>query len=281
MEKNKGHDKEIMTESEIQGQVYNGQSEQDKFVLKSLKFKKDGTFVEIGSNHPQKINNTYPLEIEYNWTGIMIEYEEKFLDRYKRLRPNSHHVIADARTIEYLELFEKCNMPFNIDYLQIDIDAENYSTLNTLEQLDKTVLDKYKFATVTYEHDIYRSIKRVRNKILSRDRVEDNREEIRVSTILTPNADVFRNTRRISREIFEKRGYKRVFSDVKNGNCPYEDWYAHPELVDIEYITGLQAMNKNTYILDFSCDEAIPWRQIRYPKESDMYHVKVSQRDLD
>jgi len=256
-----------MTESEIAHEEYNGQAEQDKFVLKTLKFKKKGTFVEIGSNHPQKINNTWLLETKYNWTGIMIEYEDKFLDRYKRLRPKSHHDIADARNIEYLELFKQCKMPFNIDYLQVDIKAENHSTLNTLEQLDKTVLDKYKFATITYEHDIYRSIKRVRNKIFSRDRIDDNHEEIRVTTTLTPNADVFRTTRRVSREIFEKRGYKLVLGDVKNGNCAYEDWYAHPELVDIEYITGLQAMNKKTYKLDFSCDESIPWRGIQYPKD--------------
>ena len=41
---------------------YNGQIAQDYFVMKVLKEKRNGTFVEIGSNHPTCINNTYILE---------------------------------------------------------------------------------------------------------------------------------------------------------------------------------------------------------------------------
>lgn len=42
--------------------MFNGQAEQDKFVLNILKNKKKGFFLEIGSNHPIKINNSYILE---------------------------------------------------------------------------------------------------------------------------------------------------------------------------------------------------------------------------
>ena len=49
---------------------YNGQSEQDKFVCKILKNKTDGFFIEVGSNRPIRINNTYVLESSLNWTGI-------------------------------------------------------------------------------------------------------------------------------------------------------------------------------------------------------------------
>jgi hypothetical protein len=48
------------------------------------------------------------------------------------------------------------------------------------------------------------------------------------------------NTREESRRIFESTGYVRVFSDVKNKGFPYEDWYVHPELVDMEYIHKIQ-----------------------------------------
>ena len=59
-----------------------------------------------------------------------------------------------------------------MDYLQIDLDVNNKSTLDTLMLLDQTVFDKYKFSTVTFENDIY-------------------------------TGDYF-NTRELSREIFKK-----------------------------------------------------------------------------
>ena len=99
-------------------------------------------------------------------------------------------------------------MPLSIDYLQIDLEANNGSTLKTLEKLDNEILDTYKFATVTFEHDIY-------------------------------TGDHF-NTRSVSREIFERRGYVRVFSDVSNGGNAFEDWYVHPELVDMNYVNYIK-----------------------------------------
>ena len=41
--------------------MYLSQAEQDKFVLQVLKEKKNGYFLEIGSNHPVNINNSYIL----------------------------------------------------------------------------------------------------------------------------------------------------------------------------------------------------------------------------
>ena len=101
--------------------MYCGQAEQDKFIVHVLKEKKNGYFLEIGSHHPMIINNSYLLETKYDWKGIMIEYDETFLDLYHAYRPNSVHVIRDATQIDYKELFEKNNMPLSLDYLQIDL----------------------------------------------------------------------------------------------------------------------------------------------------------------
>ena len=51
---------------------------QDIFVLNSLKHKKNGFFLEIGAGHPFFTNNTYILEKNYNWKGIMVEYISEF-----------------------------------------------------------------------------------------------------------------------------------------------------------------------------------------------------------
>tara|TARA_Y100000768_G_C23458310_1_gene442527 strand:+ start:252 stop:419 length:168 start_codon:yes stop_codon:yes gene_type:complete len=53
--------------------MFRGQSLQDKFVLNMLKYKKNGYFLEIGSNDPININNTYILEKDYEWNGIMVK----------------------------------------------------------------------------------------------------------------------------------------------------------------------------------------------------------------
>ena len=198
--------------------MFNGQAEQDKFVLMMLNKKTNGFFLEIGSSDPIYVNNTFVLENSYNWNGIMIEYENNWLNEYKIHRPKSIHVIDNAQYIDYNLLFKSNNVPNNIDYLQIDLDVDNSSTLNTLIKIDEQLLNEYKFATITFEHDIYSS---------------DNEN------------DIWAITRKKSREIFLKRGYVLVFPDVqlpsdtsyKGKQCgAFEDWYVHPDLVDIELI---------------------------------------------
>ena len=119
-----------------------------------------------------------------------------------------------------------------MDYLQIDLEAWNGSTINTLKLLDETIFDEYKFAVVTFEHDIYRG-------------------------------DHF-DTRNTSREIFKKRGYICVFEDICNGENPYEDWYIYPDLVDMSYINNLISNNNKHYIDHPITLKTINWKSIEY-----------------
>lgn len=194
------------------------QAGQDIFVSKILKLKKNGYFLEIGSNDPIFNSNTYLLEKELNWKGLMVEYDKSFTEQYKLQRPNSFYEINDARIVNYIKFLDENNFPVNMDYLQIDLDVDNKSTLDTLLLLDKTVFDKYKFATITFEHDIY--------------------------------TGDFYQTQKISREIFSKRGYILIFPNVKvyweNDYKPFEDWYVHPDLVDINLINNIKTNNSLT-----------------------------------
>ena len=214
--------------------MYNGQANQDKFVLNILKEKQNGFFLEIGSNHPININNSYLLESKFNWKGIMVEYDSSFLPLYKQHRPNSIHIINDATKRDYNNIFEINNMPIEMDYLQIDLEVNNRSTLTTLEILDNEIFDKYKFATVTFEHDIY-------------------------------SGDHF-NTRDNSRAIFNKRGYICVFKDIHiiEPQYVYEDWYVHPDLVDMNYINNLIENNKNNYVQNSITGTSINCNDIKY-----------------
>jgi hypothetical protein len=212
--------------------MYLGQAQQDKFVLNVLKEKTNGYFLEIGSNHPINISNSYLLEKKYDWKGIMIEYDASFLPLYKRHRPNSIHVINDATKVDYKNIFENNNTPLSLDYLQIDLEANNGSTIRTLQKLDNEIFDTYKFATVTFEHDIYHTN--------------------------------FENTRLASRDIFKKRGYICVFEDINNHGAPFEDWYVHPDLVDMNYVTNLIENNKKNYVNHPITRKTLNWQHIQY-----------------
>lgn len=212
--------------------MYLGQANQDKFVLNILKEKKNGYFLEIGSNHPININNTYILEKNYGWKGIMVEYQPTFLSLYKEHRKNSIHIINDATIIDYKNVFETNKMPLSFDYLQIDLEANNGSTINTLQKLDNEIFNSYKFATVTFEHDIYHTN--------------------------------FDNTRLKSRNIFKNRGYICVFEDISHNGHPYEDWYVHPDLVDMNYVNNLIEINKTNYVNHPITKKTIDWTNIQY-----------------
>lgn len=49
------------------------QLRQDLFVLSELNFKRNGYFVEFGATDGVGLSNTYLLESEYNWSGILAE----------------------------------------------------------------------------------------------------------------------------------------------------------------------------------------------------------------
>lgn len=46
---------------------------QDLFVLHQLKMKKEGFFVEFGATNGKSLSNTYMLEKQFGWTGILAE----------------------------------------------------------------------------------------------------------------------------------------------------------------------------------------------------------------
>ena len=193
------------------------QASQDLFYLNALKYKKNGYFLEIGSNHPKTHNNTYLAESKYGWKGIMVEYDTSFAPLYKQYRPQSIHVLNDACKVDYRSLLDSNNFPINMDYLQIDLDVDNRSTLNVLELLNSTVFDKYTFATITFEHDIY--------------------------------SGNFYDTQNISRKIFEDRGYTLVFPDVSvfwiGKDCSFEDWYIHSSILDNFKYSGSNLKHKD------------------------------------
>ena len=197
---------------------------QDMFILSMLNGKKNGTFLEIGGADPFKGNNTALLEKTFGWTGVSIEYDEKFIQNYRNCR--SAKLLHDnALTVDYDEILSTNFSSNVIDYLQLDIEPAR----NTYECMLKIPFDKYKFAVITYEHDYY--------------------------------VDVTRSFREKSREFLRSKGYVLVANDLSpDGKSNFEDWWVHPDLVDESILSKMTLISDQTqhakeYILSSSGEE--------------------------
>ncbi|MEH6836206.1 MULTISPECIES: FkbM family methyltransferase [Falsihalocynthiibacter] len=163
-----------------------GQLLQDLFAILASKGKHGGTFVEVGVGSGRRISNTFVLEKELGWTGILVEpnisshasiralrssfletraaasksglklqFEEVMDDgEFSRLSgANGHTVDAsrikryDVETITLNDIFAASDMPDRIDFLSLDTEG---SEVDILAGLD---LDRYTFGAMAIEHN--------------------------------------------------------------------------------------------------------------------------------
>lgn len=68
------------------------QEGQDKLVLSMLKNKRNGFFVDLASNHPIMLSNTFLMEHKYGWNGLCIEPNWQYWNGLASLR--KCHVVA-------------------------------------------------------------------------------------------------------------------------------------------------------------------------------------------
>jgi len=187
---------------------------QDMFVLSAYRGKKNGSYLEIGSGDPHVHNNTALLEEEFGWKGISVDNSEALCYEFRQARNNTV-ICADATEINYEDLFYKHCMDPIIDYLQIDCDELSISVL------EKMPLDKFKFGIITFEHDSYR---------LSTDK------------------------KYAAKKILEEHGYVCAVPNVgfHADGYPYEDWYYHPDVVDIP--KEMLATKDTNFVFDYFMD---------------------------
>lgn len=179
---------------------YYSQANQDEFVFNILNKQSIGTFVDIGSSEPINWNNSFFLE-SIGWNGICID-----LGEYDYSNRKCKYYSKDALKIDYKQLFEENNIPYIIDYLSLDID---YYTLDCLKKIP---LDKYRFKTITIEHDNYR----------------------------------FHDLLRFEqREILKKHGYYLLCSDITclplQSDQYFEDWWVDENYVSKELISLIKS----------------------------------------
>lgn len=198
----------------------NSQLNQDLWVLYETNFKRKGFFVDFGSTDGKEINNTYLLEKNYDWTGIVCEpnpfyHENLKLNRncnidfkcvYSRSNANLKFLCVnnaeDLSTIgQYASLDEHASKRRNSEVL-------NVSTISLLDLLDKynapKEIDYLSIDTEGSEYDILNAFDfdKYNFKLIT---VEHNythyREEIY--------------------KLLSSKGYSRVYMNYSQ----WDDWY--------------------------------------------------------
>ena len=170
---------------------------QDFFVLNELGYKRNGYFVDFGATDGKEFNNTYLLEKEYDWTGILCEPSKGW---HKSLKINRPNIIKDyrcvwsksgekvrfkeceANTLSTIEGFEKSDQHYESRKKGINYFVETVSLTDLLDEhsapleIDYLSIDcegsefeilknhnfeKYSFKVITCEHNFTEN----RNKI--------------------------------------------------------------------------------------------------------------------
>lgn len=199
--------------------MHYGELGQDVFVIDTLKNKRCGYFVEFGAMNGRDYSNTYVLEKEFDWTGIVCEPNPRFHDEIAvnrsciidnravfsttgtiqefvcRGHGYSSLVIDGNReggdlisvvTISLNDLLESHDSPRNIDYISMDTEGSELEILKTFD------FQKWHVSIWTIEHNHH----------------AQRRQEIL--------------------DIMSKNNYVRVQAEKSR----YDDWYVKQDLVE-------------------------------------------------
>ena len=171
---------------------------QDLFVLFTLNRKRNGFFVEIGAGDGVHLSNTYLLENEFGWTGILVEPNKSFYSECCRNRTSlvknnlilnrsgskikfyekelgefSHadgfgdssasYVIDsyEVQTIEFNNLFNELNPPIVIDFLSIDTEGSEFEILRSVD------FNKFKPKIICIEHNFNKKRRKSYKRLLT------------------------------------------------------------------------------------------------------------------
>ena len=107
---------------------------QDIFVLKETNFKKDGYFVEFGATNGKELSNTWLLEKEMGWTGIVAEPAHIWHDELQKNRScliDFNCVWSESgKTLEFNQVLEA-------ELSTIDMFSNNDEHAKTRQEGDK------------------------------------------------------------------------------------------------------------------------------------------------
>ena len=173
---------------------------QDYFVASYFKFKKNGLFIEFGATDGVKDSNTYNLEKNYAWSGVLVEPIKSFYSKLKENRTSiclnnvvyskknqelvfQENSVRELSTIKGFDNYDKHKRENNdlseykVNSITLENIFEDYFETNEIDYLSIDTegseyeilknfnFKKYKINVITVEHNY--SINRVKlNKLL-------------------------------------------------------------------------------------------------------------------
>ena len=99
---------------------------QDIWVLEKLRYKTNGTFIDIGAYDGIQLSNTYSLESQFGWNGLCVEPNKDLYPKLVTNRPSSKHSSYAVHSYSGLELdFVPADLLSSLkDYIELDSHKE-------------------------------------------------------------------------------------------------------------------------------------------------------------
>jgi FkbM family methyltransferase len=200
-------------------QSQRGRVPMDLFVLQYLDFKSDGFFIEFGAGNGKYLSNTYLMEKDFNWSGILCEPVKGFMSDIEKNRSCIiENICVWSKTGESLEF--------------IETDVPEHSTINKFSMLDKIAPlrkkgKKYQVKTITLNDLLdkhgapelidYLSIDTEGSELEILEAFNFKKYRIKFITC----EHMFTENREKIYNLLISKGYKRIFENLSK----QDDWY--------------------------------------------------------
>lgn len=198
------------------------QLRQDLFVLSQLGFRRNGFFVEFGATNGVDLSNTYLLEKEFGWSGILAEPARCW---HNDLRKNRTAAIIESKCIWKNS---GSTLKFN------EVEVAELSTINSFSEADVHRSDRrngrtYDVKTISLNEllEIHRAPHTV--DYLS---IDTEGSEFEILNSFDFSRHIFRTItcehnftpmRERILELLSRNGYERVYQSLSK----FDDWYVH------------------------------------------------------
>jgi FkbM family methyltransferase len=202
------------------------QIRQDLFVLAATNFKENGYFVEFGATDGISLNNTYLLEKNFSWTGILAEPARMW---FPALRMNRNVELSSdcvwSNSGSEIEFVETSIPELSTALSYMDSDEHASSRIKNNSYRVRTIslndLLVQKEAPMVID---YMSIDTEGSELLILSELNFSKWKFRVITV----EHNFNEQRDAIHGLLTKNGYLRVCENISR----FDDWYLNIELTE-------------------------------------------------
>ena len=197
------------------------QLNQDLFILSETKYKREGYFVEFGATNGIDLSNTYLLETEFSWKGILVEPANTWKLKLNENRPNAFiETLCVWKDSNSLLTFNETDSP---ELSTIDIFSGNDDWYVNARKIGK----KYEVQTISL-NDLLRKYQAPKYiDYLSIDTEGSEYEILKAFNFSEYNIGIitiehnYTPQREMIFELLTSQGYKKKYENISS----FDDWY--------------------------------------------------------